>query len=88
MKNLLYLVGLVAIVAIAIAVMRNDEADVVVVPDITETTEEDVMMEDDMTEEDMMIEEVMEEEEMTADDSAVMETETETETSVEADSNL
>lgn len=69
MKNLLYLVGLVAIVAIAIAVMRNDDADVVV-PDVDITEEEmsEESMDDDMVEED----------EPVADDSD-MDSETETE---------
>lgn len=57
MKNLLYLVGLVAIVAIAIAVMRNNDTDVVV-PDATDVTVEETsedMMEDDMMAEDEMM---------------------------------
>ena len=87
MKNLLYLVGLVAIVAIAIGVMRNDEADVIVeTPDVVEEEmsedmdAENEMMEDDMSDDSMEMEDDMMEDDSAMEANADMEGEGEGET--------
>jgi hypothetical protein len=81
MKNLLYLIGLVAIAAVAISVMNDEEVSMppsnTVVEEVqnTETMEEDMVADDTETMEEDMVADDTEtmEEEIVADDTETME---------------